>query len=311
MFKTILVGCGAIGSGYRSRSGKYRLNHLDALIANSFFKITRVFDVKYENAQHAGNRAKATPSEFLDELSQYQADLAVLAGPDCTRKDHIQKLVNNESIKVIVCEKPLGVSKSESDMIINEISRSGKVLITNYIRSWDDALQKLIEELKTGRHGQIRYISVLYSNRLRNTGSHLLALLTNLTTDISVLKVFRNQDLYAYSLSLASEIRVDVQEVNRVEHPVFDITFFTSIGELHFEGGGHKVYFKEKTLSEWVTFAALGSPLLIKDSFYSHLDSLYERIEMAARSSFLIGLDNSSQSRIVANLLEEIETYAG
>lgn len=311
MFNTILVGCGAIGAGYRSLSGKYRLNHLDALTANSFFRVTRVFDVNYLNALDAGNRAKARPSDLLDELSQCRADLAVLAGPDYSRKDHVQRLVNNESVKVIVCEKPLGLNKFESDMIIDEISRSGKVLITNYIRSWDDALQKLIKELKNNRYGQVRQISVIYSNGLRNTGSHLLALLTAITSRISVIHAFRDQDLFTYSLFLDSSIRVSVQEIERVDHPVFDITFFTSMGELNFRDGGHKVYFKKRVLSEWVSFSTLGETLLVKDSFYSHLDSLYSRIETAARRNYFVGLDNSYQSRIVARVLDEIETYAG
>jgi predicted dehydrogenase len=311
MFRALLVGCGAIGSGYRSRSGHYRLNHLDALIANPFFHIARVFDINYEHALAAGRRAQATPSVLLDELSKCKADLAVLAGPDGTRLDHVSRLVKNSSIRLIICEKPLGVDKTEADKIINKISRTGKVLITNYIRSWDDPLQKLIEDLKQGEFGLIRHISVIYSNGLRNTGSHLLALLSDISTNISVSNAFKNHNLYNYTLYLDAGTMVDVHEISQVDHPVFEIIFYTSLGELHFEGGGQKVFFKKRVLSEWDSYAALGKPQLIKDSFYSHLDRLYELVESAVKSNSLNRLDNTHQSRIVENALEKINAYAG
>lgn len=182
--KVGIIGCGRIGSLFdENNANSFAKTHAKAYTNSpDKFKITALYDIDNErlkSAQSFWNIDFAT-NQLSDFLKQDLDIVSVCSHVDS--RSELLEALNNQKIKVIVCEKPLAQNLQESQAIKENINYS-KVII-NYIRRFDQLIIDLKNQIASHKFGDLQNVIGHYGKGLINNGSHLIDTLSFLIGDI-------------------------------------------------------------------------------------------------------------------------------
>jgi len=141
--------------------GRWGMNHVRVWSELGYLK--SVCDINPEQLMKVKNRypnVKVT-SKFSDVLSDPDINGVVIATPTPTHAPlAIQAL---ECGKDVLVEKPLALTVSDGEKLVNLSKSNGKILMVGHVLEYHPAFQKLCQLAKNGELGKIQYI---YSHRL-------------------------------------------------------------------------------------------------------------------------------------------------
>jgi predicted dehydrogenase len=171
-----IVGLGNIGMmyDYHSKPGIY-LSHANAFYHNKDFQIQYLIDTDQDKLAMAKQKFESANIEFLssiDEISDYP-EVMVLASIPAVNAALFEKIRNNESVRLIVIEKPFWDTSFESG---DYLPYSDKCFI-NYFRKFIPEYQLIHQSISDQKYGRPLGAHVWYSKGLRNNGSHMIDLL--------------------------------------------------------------------------------------------------------------------------------------
>jgi len=187
----LLVGLGGIACSYDyqdsvSSVGKSK-THL-AAATGAGLKVVGGIDIDETARSTFERHSKLVTWRSIDELpSDLNVDLVVVSTPSETHKAVIAEIVGKIKPLAIICEKPFGSSKEDSESIIKLLATKKISLLINYNREYSKTRNEITKYFNSDNFVTG---SFTYSHGLRRSGSHFIRLIAGLLGEpISIEKI--------------------------------------------------------------------------------------------------------------------------
>jgi predicted dehydrogenase len=180
MYKTIIIGCGAIAGGYdEKRSSSEVFSHAGAYRADGRFEV--VACVEPDEEKRFDFMARWAVAEGYPDLPSLlkagvEFELASLCVPTSLHAELLEQLLKT-SCRLVFCEKPVTADIADARRLVAAFEHAGKGLAVNYSRRWDPAMITLAAEIADGVWGALQSATGWYGKGILNNGSHLIDLL--------------------------------------------------------------------------------------------------------------------------------------
>lgn len=181
----LLIGLGGIGCKYdypKIANAPFSFidnskSHLSAILSSGMTLIGGI-DTD-ENSRNLFERYSLAP--VWDYLANFpndnNVDLVVISSPTSTHRDIFVEAINRFVPKGIIIEKPFGLNAKESTYMLGIAATKGIPVRVNYSRNYSKGFHKIQEELYNDK---LVSGNVLYSQGLRQNGSHFIRLILEL-----------------------------------------------------------------------------------------------------------------------------------
>jgi predicted dehydrogenase len=183
--KVLLIGLGGIGCKYdypKLVDSPYSLignskTHLSA-IRNSGTTLIGGIDPDENSRNLFENNSLAPVWDNLENFpNEKEVDLIVISSPTSTHRDIFAEVIDRFLLKGIIIEKPFGLNAQESTYMLGLATAKGVPVRVNYSRNYSQGFQKIQEKLY---NDNLVSGNVLYSQGLRQNGSHFIRLILEL-----------------------------------------------------------------------------------------------------------------------------------
>lgn len=176
IYRTVLIGAGRIASGFDTPHSPLVLTHAHALVKHPRFTLVGMTDTDAVRGAKEARKWRTTFYADTDTmLKETKPDMVIIATPDDTHADLLLKVSRTRPL-MIICEKPVGVSKKEVNMLEQKVLPLNIPTIINYSRRFDPTVVKVRDELWLGRYGKVISANGIYTNGVLHNGAHLIDL---------------------------------------------------------------------------------------------------------------------------------------
>ena len=183
-YNVAIIGAGRIGCGFDTPDSPQVLTHAHTIQKNIRTELSAIVDIDEARGKKEAAKWNTTYFRDVDEMIAVTSpDIFVIASPDDT---HIPILLKVKSFlpKLIICEKPIQLSKNDGKKI-KQLTFDVPVVV-NYRRRFDPTVVNLREKLAGGSGDAVISATGYFSGGLLHNGSHLIDLARFLFGEISV-----------------------------------------------------------------------------------------------------------------------------
>jgi predicted dehydrogenase len=177
IFRAGIVGCGKIASDYADdpmmRGDIF--THAEAYTECKDTILSAICDINPTRLQLCGDRWKvqARYENIKEMVEKEELDILSVSTPDSTHYQVIKNVLScTNSIKVILCEKPLAMNVLEAEELVREAKENGLILVVMYMRRFARNYQGLKEFISEDNIGKIQSITGWYTKGVRHNGTH-------------------------------------------------------------------------------------------------------------------------------------------
>lgn len=247
-YKAGIIGCGNIAGGYNvdCKSGA-SLTHACSYQQIDNVDLIAASDISQSRRTNFANKWKISNvfSTELEMLNSLDLDIISICSPTEYHIDAFKAISESKTVKGIFCEKPLAHNLNAAYEIL-DISKKFNVSL-NYFRRWNSKLTELLNDLKEGKYGELKYIKASYTKGLKVNGSHLIDLLYSvlgMPIDVHSYYIHKSIDKdpgVDFSLSFKGQIDANFQHIPKVPYVLIDMDFFTEKGRVSMVQRGQKI----------------------------------------------------------------------
>ena len=252
-YSVLLIGCGQIGATYDLKEKNKVWTHARAFSQRPGIN----FFVSDINSSAAGKIAKVygVPREELSRLSNFKKfDIVSLTSPTTTHFDYL-KLLLEQNIPLIICEKPVSANNAELDELLKLYKKSTSKVLVNYIRRFQPAYKEVRKTIKKyTKTSACIGINIKYQRGFLNNGSHAFDLLEYLFDQPFLFESFCLQqaefDSFPYDPTITGTCTylgfpVTIFGAVGAEYPLFEIEILFKKSKLLIHSSGNDVQFFE------------------------------------------------------------------
>ena len=259
IYKVLIVGLGKIGLGYDliSDSNNTIKTHARAFECHNQYSLIGGIDY-LESARKTFEEIYHVPTftNLNTALIKLNPDIVVVASPTDSHLHDIEEIVNNSSVKAILCEKPLSYDVEDAKKIVNLCDSHKIKLYVNYYRRADPAVIELKNSFVTGEIASPIKGVAWYSKGLLHNGSHFIDLLKFWFGPILSSQIIKKgSDISKADFAL--DFRIDFKNANIIflaaEEKFYThctIELVSSDGRLSYEQGGNRVLWQSISKSK-------------------------------------------------------------
>lgn len=322
-----LIGAGRIGMLLEKDPKRLKpATHFGMMNSHPKINFTAVCDTSEENLKIAKqmNQNIEIYSDAVTMLNEIKPDIVSIATWKDTHYEMMRACVDAD-IPVIICEKPIAEKFEDALEIVKEIENSGKHLIINHRRRFDSLLYPVIDEIKSGRIGEIIQVSAFYVFGLVTTGTHLIDALRFFLKDVAGEMVwasgFENKFKHHAPpddpcidgfIGFENGLKVSLQSMNIQDYDIFNVSFYGRKGMIQFKNIGRDFNYYDvipskehdgfTELSDDPTKKIGGEP---RNQFTYMLDNAINCIEGSAKS-LSTGRDSLKALQVLLALQESV-----
>ena len=196
-FNVLVIGAGGIAQGYDEPVGPKINTHIKAYkYYPNFFNVSAICEPDDFLSKKVCDKWQISDRyREITDIKDFKYEVVSVCSPDNTHKEYIKTLVKYKP-KVIIAEKPSGLSYEETDEIHNYCRSNGILLIINYIRLFFVDFQN-IRNFIISENLKILNVDIKYHKGISHNGSHLLNLLMYLVPS-NVVEVNQYSSLVDY-----------------------------------------------------------------------------------------------------------------
>lgn len=190
-YRVLLIGCGNIAGRFdMSRSADaWPVTQAGAFRRHGGYELAACIDpdepARLAFAAHWGIACHASSLEALDSKTG-EFDVIGLCSPTALHSAHLESVLRLKP-RVIFCEKPLTHDLQQSSRWEQACKEQGVALVVNYTRQWDPSVTRLVDEVRSGKWGEVRSAVGYYNKGILNNGGHLVDLLLRLLGPLAVI----------------------------------------------------------------------------------------------------------------------------
>ena len=175
--KTILIGFGRIAYGYNIHNKKNILTHYKALKNDNRFSLLGIIENNNLKRKKYSKKLKLKSFKKLSEIrGKLFPKLAIISSDTKTHIKLIREILKKHpSIKIILCEKPMGSNFAKAQKVVKDCENSKVKLFINYIRISDPGVSKIKKIIKKEFRTKTKG-TIFYDGSTLNQASHLINL---------------------------------------------------------------------------------------------------------------------------------------
>ena len=294
MFTACVVGCGRAGFTY-DLDPKRKKTYTHFSMYSKSEKIEKVIAIdtnkktlKKVKSLYPDTSCYTSLKKALDEE---KIDIVSICTPSNLRYDLIEMVVKS-GVKAIFCEKPISISIEEGQKIIDLCKKNNVLLTINYFRRWDQFHIDIADFLKENRLGEIKNITLKYTNGVVNTGSHAFDLINMLFGKITSIEANRvkieekDDPTLDVVVELESKNKVHMYGFDKEEDfRIFELDVIGTLGRIVIHNGYEADYYNitnSKRNSEFKILTKKDS--LFKNGRQGHYENAIKNIINAIES---------------------------
>ena len=199
--KTLIIGLGRIGLKYDLYNNKI-LTHSKAIYKHPNFSL--VGGVEKKSSLRAKFFKKYKTQSFIPNYKMYRnsnAELVVISVNTSNHLRILKNVLNLRNLKLILFEKPVGKSLSETQKIDSLCKKKLVKVVPNYIRLFDKETNRIKKIIKSKFRSKF-IVEVLYNQNLQNNCSHMISLLLYWIGNLRSIKKIKkiNKNNYHFTL---------------------------------------------------------------------------------------------------------------
>ncbi|HCV23320.1 MAG TPA: Gfo/Idh/MocA family oxidoreductase [Candidatus Latescibacteria bacterium] len=192
-YRAVLIGLGGIGgmraataAGGAETYGPMPQSHAEAYQRHPQANLTAVCDLRPEALEQFRENWKdvwpdlRTYTDAKQMLAEESPDLVSVVTSDHAHANLVVDAAQTESVRAILCEKPIATTLADADRMIEATAEAGVLLSIEHTRRWDAQHSEAKRLLVSGELGPVRTIHAeLYSQRamLFRNGTHQIDLI--------------------------------------------------------------------------------------------------------------------------------------
>ncbi|MDO8861659.1 Gfo/Idh/MocA family oxidoreductase [Haliea sp. E1-2-M8] len=278
-FSSALIGCGMIGSRFSDDpriKGIY--SHAGAYDVSSNVTLGSLCDTDKvalsECARHWG--IENTYSDVAELLEKEKPEIVSICTPDETHAAIFRRILDAESIRGVLIEKPIGLDVQEVRDLITMAAERGVVLAVNYSRRYSAGFDRARQLIKNGGIGEIQLVSGYYTKGVLHNGTHWFDLARYLVGAIDTVRAAGRQSgavkdpTLDVQLKFASGAEGVLYGCSDDQFSIFEMDILGSKGRVRILDSGHKI---EESIVEESKFYSGYNSLSIKDSWDGEINT--------------------------------------
>lgn len=289
MIKTIIIGCGSVGStkniNIDSPTTKNIFTHAHAITANKDFELVGLVDKDINKAYQAAHKWGLPENLCYCDIKDVDLDidLAVVAVDTKYHKQVIEQLIRLHP-KTIICEKPCTENYKDCDYVVNLCRSHNIKLVVNYSREFVRDLTALQIDLINRK---IQNINIRYCRGFKRDACHALAFILPIVGGFKRGKILRvnpildNKDDLTLSAFMSFDKcdNVILQGCNGDMFSIFEITILTDSEKIDVVSHGKMINISISQKTEFGEFKAIENITSYKETdLIYYLKNLYEDI---------------------------------
>ena len=248
-------------------SGDYVLTHARAFQMHPQFELIGGVDFDMERRHlFESNYGCSAYANLNEAIKATNPNVVVVSNPTEEHIDTLFNILNFDSPKVVLCEKPVSFDLKKAKEIISAFKAKKRSLYVNYMRCSDVGVAELYQRIRTGKIlGPMKGV-VWYTNGLLNNASHYLNLLQYLFGEIKDSTVLSaGRALNEFDVELDFQVSFQQGKFNffalpseKFSHNALEI--IAANGRLRYESGGEHIIWEgidsNKMFPERVTLSS-------------------------------------------------------
>jgi predicted dehydrogenase len=295
--KVSVIGLGNIGSQYDLADKSQSLTHASAIFNDSRFELIGGVDKDSHSRELFEHSYGVRAFPTIKELMAYSTpDVVTIATSTEDHVKNINDLLEYQSIKLVLCEKPISRKIRDLKELSRVLSLSEKIIFVNYQRRTEVTANEIRTLIQENKFGAYLSGSGLYSRGYYNNGSHMIDLLEwwleSKFEIVKLIEVSKNSGDYNATLALRIKNRnFLLQTVPVSSTSIFEINLQFEFAQLRYTAGGAHIYIDEivedKKFQGMKTISTSNTPLFTDQS--ATMASVYNDIysTLISGTSFL------------------------
>ncbi len=176
MYKVAIIGCGKIAGLNDDPASKSINTHAKAYRNNSSTDLICAADLNTERLEQFGRiwSIKKLYQDYMDMLHEEEPHIISVCTSNNTHYDILKNIARACRPKIVFCEKPMTLSVSEAEEIVN-LYKDGNILFAvNHTRRYEPGHIAIKDFMKRGGIGKIQKVIGYYYKGIVHNGIHML-----------------------------------------------------------------------------------------------------------------------------------------
>jgi predicted dehydrogenase len=252
MYRAAVIGCGKIGSELAVdpflRGDAF--THADAYTRCVKTELVALCDsdpAKLEAAASLWGTA-AKFSSARDLVKNEKLDVISICTPTATHGEVLREVLDSANPpRAILCEKPLGMTLAESEMMAELAAKKNVVLATVYMRRYANNFRALKKFLDDGGIGKLQVVTGLYIKGTFHNGTHWFDMLRYLCGEVEMVSGLNNlgeareDPTLDVALKLKSGAFATLRACDHTAYTVFEMELFGTGGRVRIVDSGFEI----------------------------------------------------------------------
>ncbi len=258
MFRSMIVGLGQIGLLYDLDEKRCKpSSHTNAYVKSEKFNVVAASDPfpERETVLHQFSPKTLFYNDTTSMLRSHEVDVISICTPPSSHFPLIKEIISTTNTRVIFCEKPVVNNMNEARLLSDLLKESGRILIPNLSRRWNNGMQRVYELIQDKTFGSLVKINLRYTRGIMNTGSHMFDLASWFAGKIErVLVIDRVQTSadsdgeasYSFQFKTEHGISGFAEAFNDEFYYMFEIDLYLEKGKIEISESGNKIHYYRK-----------------------------------------------------------------
>src|SRR5512140_3225873 len=197
MYRAAVIGCGKIGSELSVDpflKGDV-FTHAEAYTRCGGTELAALCDSDPSKLSTAASLwgTTATYSSARDLVEKEKLDIVSICTPTATHGEVLLSVLDSSNPpRAILCEKPLGMTLAESEMMATLAEKKNVVLTTVYMRRYANNVRALKKFLDEGGIGKLQTVTGIYIKGTFHNGTHWFDMLRYLCGEVDLVSGLNN-----------------------------------------------------------------------------------------------------------------------
>jgi predicted dehydrogenase len=191
-FNVLIIGAGKIGAIFDNPKSRNIITHAHAFSFHKGFNLVGFVDNDRKRSSAAAKMWNVRAYADLEGAFKYKSiDVVSIAASTNVHQKLLEKVLKYP-VKLVLLEKPIAKTLSESKKIIKFYNDTKIPIVVNYIRRFLPEFEKIKTDIRKGSYGNFVAGTGYYGGGLLNNGSHIIDLLLFFFGRISGIKVINS-----------------------------------------------------------------------------------------------------------------------
>jgi predicted dehydrogenase len=244
-----VIGCGTIGGLCDSPDDERIISHAHAYCEHEGFELVAGCDPDPANRDLFRQRWGDRIALFDDPrqlFRQIQPEAVSIAAATTAHAELLQMALEQASVRIIICEKPMVATLAEFETIRRALSdHPDKILLINFQRRFDPGFARLQSTIDANELGAPLYFHGTFSKGLYHNGCHLLELVDRFFGGLQAVQTedvqWRDDDCYGCFHVRTARCSGQMASIATPNYWQADLDIFCEHGLIRIADSGHRL----------------------------------------------------------------------